>query len=112
MLCLLRALSVLYLFTLLSTGCGLLAAGDNLAGTYYCRGQSAPGYLKEIRFTETKCIMVVHLVGEVAQDYIVKDGQIYVGGSEGQLTFYIDGSGVISNRGTLGLDGTYEKGAE
>ena len=74
MLCLLRALSVLYLFTLLSTGCGPLVAGDNLPGTYYRRGQSAPGYLKEIRFTETKCIMAVPLAVEVAQDYVVKDG--------------------------------------
>ena len=112
MLYLLRALSVLCLFMLLSTGCGPLVAGDSLAGTYHRRGQSAPGYLKEIRFKDNKCIMVMPVVGEVAHDYTVKGGMVYVGGAEGQLTFHIDGPGVISNRGTLGLDGTYEKGAE
>ena len=110
---LLRVLFFLCLFAgVLSTGCGPLSAGDNLPGTYHRRGQGAPGYVEEIRFTESKCIIAVPLAGEIAQDYTVKDGVIYVGGSNGQLMFRIDGPGVISNRGTLGYEGIYAKGAE
>lgn len=113
MLCLLRALSLLGLFiVLLSTGCGPLAAGDNLPGTYYRRGKGALGQVQEIRFTENKCTVFIPLAGEIAQAYTVKDGLVYVGGSDGQLIFRIDGPGVISNRGTLGYEGTYAKRAE
>ena len=42
-------------------------------------------------------------------DYTVENGVIYLGGPSGQLTFTIDGLGVISNHGTLGMDGTYMK---
>ena len=108
-----RALFVLCLFAgLFSAGCGPLSASDNLPGTYHRRGARAPGYVEEIRFTENKCLIALPVVGEIAQDYTVKDGMIYVGGAEGQLIFRIDGPGVISNRGTLGYEGTYAKGTE
>lgn len=65
--------------------------------------------MQDLRLTETKCIMTMPVVGEVAQDYTVENGIIYVGGSEGQICFTVDGPGIISNHGMLGIEGTYIK---
>ncbi len=94
-------------------GCGPLDPANNLPGTYHRTDKlNQPGYVQEIRLTEDKCIMAVPMAGEVAQAYTVDHNQVYVGGPDGQLVFRIDGPGVLSNRGTLGIEGTYVKGKE
>ena len=106
-------LTISFLFSALvaAPACGPINAADNLSGTYHRTDKlvDKPGYLQEIRLTENKCIMAVPLAGEVAQAYTVDHNNLYVGGSEGQICFYIDGPGIISNRGMLGIEGTYTK---
>ena len=100
------------LFTCLATlACGPINAADNLPGTYHRTDKlvDKPGYLQEFRLTEDKCIMAVPMAGEVAQVYTVDHNNLYVGGAGGQICFHIDGPGVVSNRGMLGVEGTYTK---
>jgi hypothetical protein len=101
-------------FTFLTApGCGPRNAADNLPGTYYRTDKvDQPGYLQKIRLTEDKCIMDVPMAGEVAQPYTVDHNNLYVGGPGEQLLFHLDGPGTISNRGMMGVEGTYVKGKE
>lgn len=95
---------------LTAPGCGPLDAADNLPGTYRRTDKiGQPGYLQALRLTEDKCIMAVPLAGEVARGYTVDHHLIYVGGPDGQLIFRIDGPDIISNRGLMGVEGTYVK---
>ncbi|HEX8326601.1 MAG TPA: hypothetical protein VF629_03595 [Hymenobacter sp.] len=50
--------------------------------------------------------------GDIAMDYSVEKDVIYVGGQPSQLCFTMDGLGVISNKGLVGIEGTYIKEAE
>jgi hypothetical protein len=100
-------LSFLFLTT---PGCGPINPADNLPGTYVRRDSTAlPGYLQKIRLTEDKFIIASPLGGEIAQAYTVDHNNLYVGGPDGQICFRIEGLGVISNRGMLGMEGTYVK---
>jgi hypothetical protein len=45
--------------------------------------------------------------GALASEYDVEDGRIYVGNQPSQFYFTIDGLGVISNQGNMGMEGTY-----
>lgn len=93
-----------------ASGCGSPNAANNLPGIYHRTDKlDKLGYLQEIRLTEDKCIMDVPLAGEVAQAYTVDHNLIYVGGPDEQICFRIDGPGVISNRGMMGVEGTYVK---
>jgi hypothetical protein len=79
-----------------------------LAGTYYRSGDAGPmGAVQQLRLTDDKVHMAMPIVGEVAFDYTVDGNTIYLGGPEGQIRFTVDGLGIISNKGTMGYEGTY-----
>ncbi|SFQ49427.1 hypothetical protein [Hymenobacter arizonensis] len=82
-----------------------------LAGTYYRYnpGSTATLAVQKLHLTETKFIMTVPLNGDMAMDYSVENGIIYVGGQPSQICFTVDGMGVISNKGAVGIEGTYIK---
>ena len=101
-----RFLTVSWFSFYLLAGCQPLSK-QRLTGTYQWQGQDEFFHLREVRLTETKCIMNLPMLGETAQDYTVENGTIYVGGADGQICFTIDGPGIISNQGTLGMEGTY-----
>lgn len=80
-----------------------------LAGTYYHYYQDGMTTLavEKMRLTNSKFIIVMPLNGELAMDFAVEDGVIYVGGQPSQRCFTIDGLGIISNNGLVGIEGTY-----
>ena len=83
-----------------------------LAGTYYRyipQGKDAPMAVQKLQLTDSKFILSMPLNGDMAMDYTVENGIIYVGGQPSQLCFTMDGLGVISNKGNLGIEGTYIK---
>ena len=53
--------------------------------------------------------MTMPMNGDMAMDYSVENGIFYVGGQPSQMCFTIDGLGVISNKGNMGIEGTYVK---
>jgi len=63
--------------------------------------------VEKLRLTDSKFIMSMPLSGEMAMDYAIENGVIYVGGQPSQMCFTIDGMGVISNKGLVGIEGTY-----
>jgi hypothetical protein len=77
-----------------------------LQGTYYRTGSPTPG-LQQIEITRDRFIMHLNGAGAVASEYAVEDGRIYVGSQPSQFYFTIDGLGVISNQGNMGMEGTY-----
>jgi hypothetical protein len=77
-----------------------------LQGTYYRTGESTPG-LQQIEITRERIIMHLPGTGALASEYAVEDGRIYVGSQPSQFYFTIDGLGVISNQGNMGMEGTY-----
>ncbi|MGI4823586.1 MAG: hypothetical protein ACRYFV_20425 [Janthinobacterium lividum] len=77
-----------------------------LQGTYYRIGEAAPG-LQQIEITRDRFIMHLNGAGALASEYAVEDGRIYVGNQPSQFYFTIDGLGVISNQGNMGMEGTY-----
>ena len=79
-----------------------------LSGTYY-RSDSSVAVVQKVRLTDSKFIMTMPLNGDMAMDYSVENGIIYVGGQPSQICFAIDGLGIISNKGNLGIEGTYIK---
>jgi hypothetical protein len=105
--------SRLFLVLLLATGCNTLAK-HRLVGAYHRMDTNAvPGVVQNLRITDDKFIVSIPLAGELALDYTVDDKTIYVGSTtSSQLIFTIDGLGIISNRGTMGYDGTYAKQVE
>ena len=92
------------------SGCETLAK-HRLAGTYYRYNADSTVTLavQKLRLTDTKFIMSTPLSGDMAMDYSVENGIIYVGGQPSQMCFTIDGMGVISNKGAVGIEGTYIK---
>lgn len=82
-----------------------------LAGTYYRYrpDSTATVAVQKLRLTDSKFILSVPLNGDLAMDYTVENGVIYVGSQPSQLCFTMDGLGVISNKGNLGIEGTYIK---
>ena len=93
---------------LIFTGCDTLTK-HRLAGTYYRYHQDGTATLavEKLRLTNSKFIIAMPLNGELAMDYVVEDGVIYVGGQPSQMCFTIDGLGIISNKGLVGIEGTY-----
>lgn len=84
-----------------------------LSGTYYRYDKdNAYAVVKKIRLTDSKFIVTMPLNGDMAMDYSVDNGIIYVGGQPSQVCFTIDGLGVISNKGNMGIEGTYVKQVE
>ena len=77
-----------------------------LQGSYYRTGEPAPG-LQQIEITRDRFIMYLPGAGALASEYAVEDGRIYVGSQPSQFYFTIDGLGVISNQGNMGMEGTY-----
>ena len=77
-----------------------------LQGTYYRTGEPTPG-LQQIEITRDRFIMHLPGAGALASEYAVEDGRIYVGSQPSQFYFTIDGLGVISNQGNMGMEGTY-----
>ncbi|MDO7884240.1 hypothetical protein [Hymenobacter cheonanensis] len=77
-----------------------------LQGIYYRTGEPTPG-LQRIEITRDRFIMHVNGAGALASDYAVENGRIYVGSQPSQFYFTIDGLGVISNQGNMGMEGTY-----
>jgi hypothetical protein len=77
-----------------------------LQGTYYRTGEPSPG-LQQIEITRDRFIMHLSGVGALASEYTVEDGRIYVGSQPSQFYFTIDGLGLISNHGNMGMEGTY-----
>ncbi len=94
-----------------SAGCQIITK-HRLAGTYYRYspdGKATPMAVQKLQLTDSKFILSMPLNGDMAMDYSVEDGIIYVGGQPSQLCFTMDGMGVISNKGNLGIEGTYVK---
>jgi len=89
-------------------GCETLAK-HRLVGTYYRfhRNGTTTLAVEKLRLTDSKFIMSMPLSGEMAMDYAIENGVIYVGGQPSQMCFTIDGMGVISNKGLVGIEGTY-----
>jgi hypothetical protein len=81
-----------------------------LSGTYY-RSDTDNAYavVKKLRLTDSKFILTMPLNGDMAMDYSVENGIIYVGGQPSQMCFTMDGLGIISNKGNQGIEGTYIK---
>jgi hypothetical protein len=77
-----------------------------LQGTYYRTGEPAAG-LQQIEITGDRFIMHLSGAGALASEYAVEDGRIYVGSQPSQFYFTIEGLGVISNQGNMGMEGTY-----
>jgi hypothetical protein len=77
-----------------------------LQGTYYRTGEPTTG-LQQIEITRDRFIIHVPGAGALASEYDVEDGRIYVGSQPSQFYFTIDGLGVISNQGNVGMEGTY-----
>lgn len=108
------SVTLLSLMLIAATGCEMLTK-RRLSGTYQRYNKEPMSELmrlstiQQVRLTDTKFIMTSPVAGEIAMDYTVENGVIYLGGPSGQLTFTIDGLGIISNHGTLGMDGTYMK---
>ena len=103
------ALVALASFT--ATGCQTVTK-HRLAGTYYRylpQGKDAPMAVQKLQLTDSKFIMSMPLNGDMAMDYTVEDGVIYVGGQPSQICFTMEGFGVISNKGNQGIEGTYIK---
>ncbi|GAB3843782.1 hypothetical protein GCM10028822_00330 [Hymenobacter terrigena] len=104
------ALSCLALFLLSS--CETLTK-HRLSGTYYRSDKdNASAVVQKLRLTNSKFILTMPLNGDMAMDYSVENGIIYVGGQPSQMCFTIDGLGIISNKGNLGIEGTYIKQTE
>lgn len=81
-----------------------------LSGTYYRSDKDSPtAVVQKLRVTDSKFIMTMPLNGDMAMDYSVENGIIYVGGQPSQMCFTMDGLGIISNKGNLGIEGTYVK---
>lgn len=81
-----------------------------LSGTYYRSDENNPSAMvQKLRLTDSKFILTMPMNGDMAMDYSVENGIIYVGGQPSQMCFTIDGLGVISNKGSLGIEGTYVK---
>ena len=81
-----------------------------LSGTYYRSDKdNASAMVHKLRLTDYKFIMTMPMNGDMAMDYSVENGIIYVGGQPSQMCFTIDGLGVISNKGNMGIEGTYVK---
>jgi hypothetical protein len=101
-------LAALAFFTF--SGCQALAK-HRLAGTYYRYNADSTATLavQKLRLTDTKFIMSTPLSGDMAMDYSVENGIIYVGGQPSQMCFTVEGMGVISNKGAVGIEGTYIK---
>jgi hypothetical protein len=64
-----------------------------LQGTYYRTGEPTPG-LQQIEITRDRFIMHLPNAGALASEYAVEDGRV-------------DGLGVISNKGNMGIEETY-----
>jgi hypothetical protein len=79
-----------------------------LQGTYYRTGEPAPG-LQQIEITRDRFIMHIVGAGALASEYAVEDGRIYVGSQPSQVIFSIDGLGIISNQGNVGMEGNFMK---
>jgi hypothetical protein len=79
-----------------------------LMGIYRRSGPPSVG-LQRIEITRDRFILYLPGAGPLAQEYSVADNRIYVGSQPSQLLFSIDGLGVISNQGNMGLEGTYIK---
>ena len=103
-------LVVLLTTGLLFSGCNLFAK-RRLLGTYqrYQTGAPVVGEVQQLEITADKFILHVPIAGEVAADYTIDGDRIYVGGQPGQAVFTVDGLGIISNQGNMGLTGTYIK---
>ena len=86
-------------------------AKHRLAGTYYRYNADSTRTLavQKLRLTDSKFIISTPLSGDLAMDYAIENDIIYVGGQPSQMCFTIDGMGVISNKGAVGIEGTYVK---
>ena len=94
-----------------AVGCQAITK-HRLAGTYYRYspdGKATPMAVQKLQLTDSKFILSMPLNGDMAMDYAVEDGIIYVGGQPSQLCFTMDGMGIISNKGNMGIEGTYIK---
>lgn len=102
-------------YLLVCLALGLLSSCETvtkhrLSGTYYRSDKdNAYAVVKKLRLTDSKFIMTMPLNGDMAMDYSVENGIIYVGGQPSQMCFTIDGLGIISNKGNMGIEGTYVK---
>ena len=92
------------------SGCETLAK-HRLSGTYYRYNADSTRTLavQKLRLTDSKFIMSTPLSGDMAMDYSVENDISYVGGQPSQMCFTVDGMGVISNKGAVGIEGTYVK---
>ena len=92
------------------SGCETLAK-YRLSGTYYRYNADGTRTLavQKLRLTDSKFVMSMPLSGDMAMDYSVENDVIYVGGQPSQMCFTVDGIGVISNKGLVGIEGTYVK---
>ena len=92
------------------SGCETLVK-HRLSGTYYRYNadSTTTPVVQKLRLTDTKFIMSMPLSGDMAMDYSVENGIIYVGGQPSQMCFTVDGMGVISNKGLVGIEGIYVK---
>ena len=92
------------------SGCETLAK-YRLTGTYYRYNAASTSTVavQKLRITDKKFIMSMPLSGDMAMDYSVENGIIYVGGQPSQMCFTVEGMGIISNKGLVGIEGTYIK---
>ena len=92
------------------SGCETLAK-HRLSGTYYRFNADSTATLgvQKLRLTDSKFILSMPLNGDMAMDYSVENDISYVGGQPSQMCFTVDGMGVISNKGAVGIEGTYVK---
>jgi hypothetical protein len=95
---------------LTAIGCQTITK-HRLAGTYYryTPDGEAPLGVDKLQLTDSKFILSMPLNGDMAMDYKVEDNLIYVGAQPSQLCFTMDRMGVISNKGNVGIEGTYIK---
>ena len=89
------------------SGCETLAK-HRLAGTYYRYNVDSTRMLgvQKLRLTDSKFILSMPLNRDMAMDYSVENSVIYVGGQPSQMCFTVDGMGVISNKGLVGIEST------
>lgn len=107
-----RRVAIITFLCLLLAGAFFLAYYQlprlRLVGTYRRVGEPTVG-LQQIEITRERFILYIPGAGPLAQEYSVADGRIYVGSQPSQLLFTVDGLGVISNQGNVGMEGTYMK---
>jgi hypothetical protein len=62
-----------------------------------------------MQFTGTKCIIPFFLGNDMATEYSIEEGYVYVGMKGSQIRFKIVSPDTLQNESTLGFEGTYVK---